>query len=249
MSTLHLKIAQPAKLISFLKRFSGIDNSLLLEMDNGLLKAKSHTPEKSVVKYSAIALDEVFSEYSDITENIKFGIYNIDKFASSCKFFGEAEFEFNLEYDKQNGTDNVGSSIILKNSSLDIDFQCASLKLFTYISEDILNKITDTADARANFVLPKELQAKLSTLFSIDSDYSKITFVKKGSQVKAKGKTFNLLLVDDPSLSANADCELSVFKHHYVFLDREDTLVYVSDEKLILFSNESETKMIIGEAE
>jgi hypothetical protein len=248
MSKLNLKISQPSKMINFLKRFSGIDNSLLLEMDNGFLKAKSHTPEKSVVKYSAIPLDEIFSEFSDVQENVKFGLYNIDKFASSCKFFGEAEFEFILEYESV-GSDNIGTAIILKNSSLVIDFTCASLKLFTYISDDILNKITDTSTAFANFVLPKEQQAKLSSLFSIDSDYSKITFLKKGTGIKAKGKTFNLLMVDDGVLSSLKDCELSVFKHHYAFLDREDTHVYISNEKLILFSNESETKMIIGEAE
>lgn len=248
MSKLNLKISQPAKLINFLKRFSGIDNALLLEMDNGFLKAKSHTPEKSVVKYSAIQLDEIFSEYSDVKENIKFGIYNIDKFASSCKFFGETEFEFILDYDTV-GTDNVGTSILLKNNSLDIEFTCASLKLFTYISEDILNKITDTTNASVDFILPKEQQGKLSSLFSIDSDYSKISFLKKGKNVCAKGKTFNLTLVEDDLLKSGSDCELSVFKHHYVFLDREDAHVYIADEKLIFFSNESETKMIIGEAE
>jgi hypothetical protein len=248
MPKLNLKISQPSKIINFLKRFSGIDNSLLIEVENGFLKAKSHTPEKSVVKYSAVQLDEVFSEFSDIKENFKFGIYNIDKFASSCKFFGEAEFEFILDYEKV-GADNTGTNMLLKNSSLRIDFTCAPLKLFTYISEDVLNKITDTASAAVDFILPKEQQAKLASLFSIDSDYSKLTFFKKGNAIKAKGKTFNLLLVEDPALGKIADCELSVFKHHYVFLDREDTQLYITDEKLILFSNESETKMIIGEAE
>lgn len=248
MSKLNLKISQPSKLINFLKRFSGIETSLLVEIEKGFLKAKSHTPEKSVVKYSAIPIDEIFSEYADITNVVKFAIYNIDKFASSCKFFGESEFDFIIETDII-GNESIGTSILLKNNSLDIEFQCAALKLFTYISEDLLNKITDTGFSKIDFVLPKEQQAKLSSLFSIDSDYSKITFLKKGNQIKAKGKTFNLVLVEDDILKNSKDCELSVFKHHYVFLDREDTQVYIADDKLILFSNESETKMIIGEAE
>lgn len=247
MQKLNLKVDKSQKFISFLKRFSGIENSLLLEIENGLVKAKSYTPEKSVVKYSAMPLDEVFSEYSDINEPIKIGILNIDKLSSSFKFFGESEFEFILEFDKV-GTDNVGTGITLKNNSLEIEFQCASLKLFTYITDDILNTITDTSSSKVDFLLPKEQQAKISSLFGIDSDYSKLTFNKKGKEVLAEGKNFKLQLIDS-GVDTKADIDLSVFKHHYAYLDREDAIVHIVDEKIIFLSNESDTKMIIGEAE
>ncbi|MCK9576017.1 MAG: hypothetical protein WC979_01250 [Candidatus Pacearchaeota archaeon] len=247
MQKLNLKVEKFQKFINFLKRFQGIDNSLLLEIDNGFVKAKSYTPEKSVVKYSAIPLDEVFSEYSDISAPVKVGILNIDKLSSSFKFFGESEFEFILDYENVNG-DNTGTGIVLKNSSLAIEFQCASLKLFTYITDDVLNKITDTSSSKVDFLLPKEQQAKISSLFGIDSDHSKITFNKKGDEVLAEGKNFKLQVVDtDVANKPNAN--LSVFKHHYAFLDREDAIVHIADEKLIFVSNESDTKMIIGEAE
>ena len=248
MSSLKLKINQPIKLINFLKRFSGIESTLLLEMDETSIKAKTHTPEKSVVKYSSMPLDEIFSEYSEIKDPIKIGIYNVDKFASSCKFFGESEFELIVEYNKS-GDEHVGSNLILKNSSLEIEFICAQPKLFTYITDDLLTKITDTDNAFVEFELLKDEQSKLSSLFGIDSDYSKISFVKKGKGIYAKGKTFNLLLLEEDGLKDGKDCDLSVFKHHYVFLDREDSQVYIAEEKLILLSNESDTRMIIGEAE
>jgi len=247
MTKLNLKLSKSSKLINFLKRFSAIDNSLLLELSNGNLKAKSHTPEKSVVKYSAIPFDEVFSEYSDITSDVKFGIYNIKKFSDSLKFFGETDFEMNIECDTVNG-ETVGTSIVLKNSSLNIEFQCAALKLFTYITQDIMNKVTNTASAQVEFTLPKDQQSKLSSLFAIE-DYSKVTFLKKGKSVKAKGKSFELVIVEDDDLKTSADCDLSVFKHHYAFLDNEDSQTYICDDKIIFISNESDTKMIIGEAE
>lgn len=247
MQKLNLKVEKSQKFIGFLKRFSGIENSLLIEISNGVVKAKSYTPEKSVVKYSAIPLDEVFSEYSDINEPVKIGIVNIDKLSSSFKFFGESEFDFILEYDKVNG-ENAGTGIILKNNSLEIEFPCSSLKMFTYITDDILTKITDTAGSKVDFLLPKEQQAKISSLFGIDSDHSKITFNKKGKEVLAEGKNFKLQLVDT-GVDDKDNTKLSVFKHHYAYLDREDAVVYIADEKLIFLSNESDTKMIIGEAE
>ena len=246
-NTLNLKLNKASKLINFLKRFSTIDNSLLLELNNGNLMAKSHTPEKSVVKYSAIPLDEIFTEYSDVTEHVKFGIFNVKKFSDSCNFFGENDFEMIITTDNMNG-EVVGTSIVLKNASLNIEFQCAQLKLFTYITEQILNKVTDTSGSKVDFVLPKETQSRLASLFKIE-DFSKVTFLKKGNKAQAKGKSFNLVLVEDPDLKASADCELSVFKHHYAFLDNEDAHVYVCDDKAIFLSNESDTKMIIGEAE
>lgn len=247
MQKLNLKVEKSQKFNDFLKRFSSIDNSLLMEIEDGVIKAKSYTPEKSVVKYSSIPLDEIFSEFSDINEPIKIGILNLDKLANSFKFFGEGEFEFILEYDKV-GADNAGTGITLKNNSLKIDFQCASLKLFTYITDDILQTITDTSASKVDFLLPKEQQAKISSLFGIDSDYSKLSFNKKGDVVLAEGKNFKLQIVDS-GVDTKDDTELSVFKHHYAFLDREDSIVHIADEKLVFLSNESDTKMIIGEAE
>ena len=129
MQKLNLKVEKPQKFNDFLKRFSSIDNSLLMEIEDGVIKAKSYTPEKSVVKYSSIPLDEIFSEFSDINEPIKIGILNLDKLANSFKFFGEGEFEFILEYDKV-GADNAGTGITLKNNSLKIDFEIKEVLLF-----------------------------------------------------------------------------------------------------------------------
>jgi hypothetical protein len=248
MKSLNLKVSKVEKLVGFLKRFSSIENSLLVELESGSIKAKSHTPEKSVVKYSSVPLDEIFSEYSDIKELVKFGIYNIDKFATSCNFFGKSEFDFIIEYESVAG-ENIGTRITLKNSLLTIGIDCATMKVFTYISDDILNKITDTKSAHAEFTLQKDQQAKLISLFGIDSDSSKISFIKKGTNIFAKGKSFNLQLVDDNALLSTNDTEMSIFKHHYIFLDKEDANVYIVDDKLVFLSNESDTKMIIGEAE
>jgi len=134
---LELKLNKASTLINFLKRFDSIDNALLLEITDGKLLAKSHTPERSVVKYSSLQLDEVFSEYSDVKDDIKFGIMSLKKFMDSCKFFGETDFEMNIEYDKLGG-ELVGTMITLKNSSLNIELPCGAMKHFTQITSDVL---------------------------------------------------------------------------------------------------------------
>ena len=56
---LTLKVKSPSEFTNFLKRFSAIESTLLLEIDNGQLKAKTHTPERSVVKSSKIDMSNV----------------------------------------------------------------------------------------------------------------------------------------------------------------------------------------------
>lgn len=245
MKQLNLKINQTARFINFLKRFSSIESNLLLEIGTNFVKAKTHTPERSVVKYSSIAIDELFSEHN-IKEPVKLGIYNIDKLAQSFKYFGEGEFEFIVNVEKIQD-EYVGTSILMKNSSLDITFNCASLKMFTFITDDILTNLTDTSASIVNLLLPKEQQSKIISLFGIDTDYSKLTFDTKKGKISAKGNNFNYVILSDDKITT--DTSISVFKHHYVYLDREDTQIYICDDQLILLSNESDTKLIIGKAE
>lgn len=245
MKQLKLKVNQSTNFTNFLKKFSSIDGLLLIELSPTVLKAKTHTPERSVVKYSSTSVDEIFSEH-EIKDEIKIGIQNIDKLAQSFKYFGEGEFDFIINVDKVQDQ-YVGTEIIMKNSSLDITFKCASLKMFTFITDDILSKITATENSDVDFLLPKEQQSKIISLFGIDTDYSKISFTIDKNSIIAKGRNFNYEVSSDDS--ANEAAEISVFKHHYQYLDREDTQVYLVGDQLILLSNETDTKLVIGQAE
>jgi hypothetical protein len=84
-------------------------------------------------------------------------------------------------------------------------------------------------------------------LSNLDPDHKLITFNIKNGIVKASGKSFNLNLlnIDDTS----ADVTISVYKSQFAYLDKEDTMVYVNEDRLIFHSIESETKMIIGKAD
>jgi hypothetical protein len=69
--------------------------------------------------------------------------------------------------------------------------------------------------------------------------------VKKGA-VTVSGKSFKLNLMN---IDSDANLEISVYKNQFAYLDKEDSMVYLSEDRLIFHSIESETKMIIGKAE
>ena len=244
---IELQLRSADELASFLKRFSSISGSLLIEVEDGFIKAKSHTPERSVVKSSKISLDRVFNiDENEKVEDTKFGVYSLDRLMKSFSHFGDSAVQFVLELEKS--TDGiVGTAITLKNESLDINYQCASLRLFTYISDEMMDRIADNETATVEFVLTKEIQARINSLTSLDPDQKLLSITVKNGVVKASGKSFNLNLlnIDDTSI----DTSISVYKSQFAFLDKEDTKVYMNEDRLIFHSIETETKMIVGKSE
>ena len=53
-TSLKLSMSSTTELTNFLNRFKPISGSMLIEIEGEYLKAKTHTPERSVVKSSKI---------------------------------------------------------------------------------------------------------------------------------------------------------------------------------------------------
>lgn len=241
-----LQLSSTEELSNFLKKFAPISSSLLVEVEDGYLKAKTHTPERSVVKSSKIEMTRVFDTEENSDDSVKFGLYSVDRMMKAFSHFGSGAIEFEL-HQENTSEGNVGTDINLKNESLDINFQCASLRLFTHISDDMMEKIADSSTAQVSFVLTKEMQAKINSLAGIDADQKLLTIGVKKGNVTVSGKSFNLNLMNIDE--KDSDVSISVYKNQFAYLDKEDTMVYVSEDRLIFHSIESDTKMIIGKAE
>lgn len=242
---LQLQLSSATEFTNFLKRFSPISGSLLIEISDGQIKAKTHTPERSVVKSSKIDVSRVF-EGEVTTDPIIFGVYSVEKLIKSFSHFEGGPLNFTITLEKTaEGT--VGTDIVLHNDSLTINFQCATLRLFTHITDEMMDRIADTASSEVNFVLTKELQSRINSLTGIDSDQKLLVLSIKDGFVKASGKSFDLNLLSIENKSANLT--VSVYKSQFAFLDKEDTMVYMNEDRLIFHSIETETKMIIGKAD
>jgi len=246
---LKLKLASTAELTNFLRRFSPISGSLLIEIEDGYLKAKTHTPERSVVKSSKIEVSRVFgTENAEVTSTgqpILFGVYSLDKLTKAFAHFDGSPLTFTVNLEKM-PEGLVGTDIFLENESLKVNFQCASLRLFTHVTDEIMERIADTTTSQVNFVLTKELQGRINSLTGIDSDQKLLTINVKDGQITASGKSFDLNLL---TVGSDAELGISVYKSQFAYLDREDAMVYMNEDRFIFHSIETETKTIIGKAE
>jgi len=238
---------------SWLKRFSLIDNSLLLEIDQAksAFIAKSYNEERSVVKMSTIKFDEagLMAKVNIDSKRIKVGIFNISRLIKIMDQFNDIEFTLTVEYQeitKENETLYAAEKLLLKNKFLKMNVDCTSLNIFKYISDDLFIETIATIDKLGEFELLKATLEKINTLNSLDNEHRFMDFKMKDKKTLVSGKTFELLIEENKE---KTEIELSIFKEQYAALDIENYNVQLGNDRLIFTSKDSETICVISKAE
>ena len=90
----NFRIANSSNFIAFLKKLKLVDKSVPLEIEGGNLFAKVRTPDKSVIKFVSVDINDILE--GDFPANrLKVGILEIGKLIDVFKYFGPEE-ELNL---------------------------------------------------------------------------------------------------------------------------------------------------------
>ena len=249
-TALTFKIKSTSNLISFLKKFSSVEKTLLLEITSENLIAKSNTPDRASVKYSRISLTEVLEAKNEMPSDLlKIGIMDINKFCNIFKHFNETDEIFlDVIYDRI-GDDFIGVEMQIYTSNLRITFTCQDIALLTYISQDALKRIIKSvADEKiVEFPFPKEIFSKISSLCNIDGseDHVRVKVTSEG-KVLLKSKSFEYHLLDVP---AGNEVELTFKNKQFDYIDQEISAFHLSNNKMLVKSTESETMIILGKQE
>jgi len=240
---------------NWLKRFSTIDNSLLLEInqDDSAFIAKTYNEERSVVKMSTIKFDDAgltqqHSKKEKDTNRVKVGIFNIPRLIKIIDQFDDAEFTFKIEYQEligDNETQFAGEKLLLKNNYLKMNVDCTSLNIFKYISDELFTDTIAKVDKLGNFELTKETLEQINTLNTLDNENRFMNFEFKNNDIIVSGKTYELRIGETNKNENN----LSIFKDQYSTLDIENYNVELGEDRLIFKSKDSETTTVISKAE
>ena len=238
------KLHNPSKLVTFMKKFSAIEKSLLFEITDDEIISKTHTPDKSVVKIGSVLISDIMDPVG-IKENVKIGLFAVDNFIASFKHFGETDTKLEINGEPVNN-ENTATDLKATSKSLKITYPCASMSMFRYIDSTLADKITDTSSALFSFRIDKDSLAKISALASLDNDNDTLSISSSGGEISFKGKSFEMTL---PGVSSLSDGDISFYKTHFNFVDREDSEVFVTDTKVIFKSLETSTNITIGKTE
>jgi hypothetical protein len=118
--------------------------------------------------------------------------------------------------------------------------------MFRYIDSQLASKIVDTSTALFSFRVDKDTLTKISALATLDSENDTLSVSSKDGEVAFKGKSFEMSL---PGVTSETDGDLSFYKTHFNFIDKEDSEVFVTDNKVIFKSLETDTSIVIGKVE
>lgn len=230
---------------SWLKKFSSIENSLLIEVDeiNKCFTAKSYNEEKSVVKYSQISFADAgftLKKESPDPKFIKVGIYNIPRVIKSLDHFQTGEFSFAVQYEEVIDGENknlAGTALLIKSSLLKVKIECTSLNIFLYISDEKFKNVIASTDAITQFDLPNITIEKINSLCDLDKEYKFLEFLTRDKKVFVRGKSFEL----DVAEASEEKTILSIYKEQFDKIDVESYECDFGPDKLVFRSKDSNT--------
>lgn len=240
---------------SWLSRFSSVDNSLLLEIDeeNANFVAKTYNEERSVVKFSEIPFDEaglLLKARPELNgKRVKVGLYNISRLIKVMDQFGTDSFDITFNYDEILGdaVEYAGITILLKNKNLKMTIDCTSLNIFKYISDSLFNTAISKVEKVIDmFDLSKDDIEKINSLSKLDSDYKYLAF-SRNNGIKVCGKTFDLLLQEDTESSVISS--IDIFKEQFEKIDVESYKVVMGEDRLVFRSTVSNTVVTVSMVE
>jgi hypothetical protein len=247
-SVAKFKIKSPNNFILFLKRFSALpEKALIVELTSDSLKAKGHTPDRAIIKYSKMSIGDVLE--GDVPSDlIKIPILDINKVIGLFKHFGEADEVFmDLKYDNAND-EAIGTEIVFRTSNLKIKVECADMSLFTYISGEMLKKIISATKDGAviEFPFKREFFTKINSLCSIDAASDALNIKIHDGIVKFKGKSFEY---DIDNVPKDAEIDFSFYNSHFGYIEQEISSFHVGPERILVKSSESDTMIVISRLE
>lgn len=241
---MHLKINRinPGPLNHMVKKLLLMDSAIYLNISNRRLFSNSYTPAKDVAKITDLNISEVFEfENQDIPE-IKISFFSGQKLIECLKYFDPHQIKGILHY-YLDGDDYYAEKLIISDHSLKITIYCADPSLgFTTMSNEQIKAAFGTDSEIYNFTLSAENLQKVRSLITLDkNELFKIYSDSDG--VHIAGDNYDII-VDEDITSKNI--EVSLFKSFFNRIDRESYKIHVCNNKLIMDSEDSSTKIALN---
>lgn len=241
------RITNPPNFISFLKKLKLVDKSVPLEIEGDQLFGKVRTVDKSVVKYVSVKIKDVFE--GDLpTQRIKIGVQEIGKVIDAFKYFGPEE-ELYLEIVTQPYENYiVAVEIKFYSPSLNIFNRCADISLLTYIDDEIQKMIHNTEGSLVDFHIGKDVFQKLSQLTTIESNSEELlNFDIHENGLTVRGNSFQFHAIRGEKVNGYTTPQVyTIYKNQFSCIDPENSTFHIQDNRIIVLSEESNSKIAIG---
>lgn len=230
--------------VDFINRLKTIDTFLYFKLRNGNVTSAVYLPQRDAVKLHTVQIADLFSISQALPEGkeLKIAFFDANKVLDAIKMFQNDQIQGVMEF-QENEEDFVCSSLRLFNQELEITLACSDPSLgFKDLTDAQLQNIFDREGSDFDFVLDTFTLGKIKSLFSLDKEET-FSISASGEEVRVKGKTYNYQA--NQSFNGSAS-EATLYKKYLNLLDREEYSVYVSGNKVVMKSNDSNTFLTIA---
>lgn len=228
----------------FVNRLKTIDTFLYFKFRKGNVESAVYLPQRDAVKMHSLPISDIFSIEGELPEGkeIKVAFFDANKVLEAVKMFHTDQISAELEL-IENEEDFVASSLRLFNNELEITLLCSEPSLgFKDLTDSQLQAIFDREGSSFDFTLDTYTISKIRSLFGLDKEDT-FEINANGSGVRVKGKTYNYQAGTEYNGNAG---KAVLYKKYLNLLDKEDYVAYVSDNKIVLKSNDTNTLLTIA---
>lgn len=242
---LQVKKVSVPYLTSLIKRMLLMDTSVYLNVDQNRIWSDVYTPTKDVVKSVSLPANDVIQFEKPLTETIKLSFFSGQRLLTCLGYFDPHNLsaEINVFKDEDDGI-LYAEKIVFKDNQLKIELHCQDISLgFTSMTSEQVSRAFDTSSKTFAFKLSSEDFSKITSLQTLDkSELFQIYSDSDGVHVKSD--SFDII-VDDNAKSSEKETA-SIFKSFLARIDKETYDVSVCENKMILDSTESNTKIALN---
>ena len=250
---MRLRVVSTSNLIAFLKKLKAVEKSVLLELSSEKLFSKVHTPDKAVMKYTAVPISDVFEGDFDWDslecDRIKVGIMDISRLIDSFRHFRSEEDIFvDISVSDLDGS-CVATQMKLTSASLNITIRCADLSLLAYVEDEILELVHSKEDYVHKFQIYQSDFSSIASLCGFENDSDELLeFEVNRDKIVAKGNSFDYKLnVGEEEIEmAEESRDICFYKNQLGFVDIESGEVYIHNNRIVFFSDQSMTSTAVG---
>lgn len=249
---MRIRVTSTTNLIAFLKKLKVVDKSVLLELTEDKLFSKVHTPDKSVMKYASVDNTSIFDPIEDWpsakADRVKMGIMDVSRLMDCFRHFRPEEDIF-LELNVQDVDGELtATEIKVLSASLSIRIKCADLSLLSYVGDDILKIVHSKECHEAMFKVYNSDFTAVDSLCGLETNSQELlNFEIQSDQVIAAGDSFRYKLnIGKSDIETDRELKSSIYKSQMNYIDSESYTIYVHDNRMVFFSDQSETSTAIG---
>jgi hypothetical protein len=238
------KKVKVANFSALIKKMLLMDTSLYININKDRVWSSVYVPTKDVVKSYGLETKDVFEFESELEETIKLSFFSGARLLTCIGYFDPHHLSMELSTFKETDGSYYADKVILRDQKLKIEIHCQDISLgFTSMTDDQVGRAFDKSTSLLNFTLSREDLSKVSQLLSLDkSELFEIYCNSEGVHIKTDA--FDIVV--DDSKTKDSPISKSTFKSFLEKVDKETYEISLCENKLLLESQESATKIALN---